>query len=260
MKRYILTLWTIVIAYAAFAQFATTVIDESELQFKVKQIDEFMHRFNYDITYNGKKPTIHTDSIKYKENRVKNMLTLFNLDKYMDKNKKPKKLAADLIEYAIENNSKLSFTDSTWTAIVKCWGLYQGQKRNINLYLNVERIKNVEYKWVINKVDGKMFEVLKDTIDFKVFISPAEHGIGFISLPSTIEMNTQKIASLDYKEHKNDKLSIFNYLIASKALKITSIEKVIYRYILGKYSFDVERIEKEKSYNKGWLINDIKCK
>lgn len=42
MKRYILTLWAIVIAHTTFAQFATTFIDETELQFKVKQIDEFI--------------------------------------------------------------------------------------------------------------------------------------------------------------------------------------------------------------------------
>lgn len=71
MKRYILTFLVIVIAHTAFAQFATTFIDETELQFKVKQIDEFMQRFNYDITYDGKKPTAQKDSIKYKENRVK---------------------------------------------------------------------------------------------------------------------------------------------------------------------------------------------
>lgn len=259
MKRYILTLWAIVIAHTTFAQFATTFIDETELQFKVKQIDEFMQRFNYDITYDGKKPIVQKDSIKHKENRVKNMFTLFNLDKYMDKNKKPKKLAADLIEYAIQHNSRLNYTDSNWTANVKCWGTYLGQKRIINLYLNVERIKDVEYKWVISKVDGKMFDVLKDTIDSKIFISPAEHGIGFISLPTIIGTNPYLICSLDYKEHKNDNLSIFNYLIASKTLKLTSIEKVSYHYTLGKYSFDVERIEKEKSYNKGWLINNIKC-
>ena len=259
MKRYICTFLVIVIAHTSFAQFATTFIDETELQFKVKQIDEFMQRFNYDITYDGKKPTAQKDSIKYKENRVKNMFTLFNLDKYMDKNKKPKKLAADLIEYAIQNDCKLNYTDSTWTAILKCWGIYQGQKRIINLYLNVEKIKDVEYKWVISKVDGKMFDTLKDTIDTKVFISPAEHGIGFMSLPTTIGTNAHLVSSLDYKGHKNDNLSIFNYLIANKALKITSIEKVSYHYILGKYCFDVERIEKEKSYNKGWLINNIKC-
>lgn len=259
MKKILLTLLAIVLVQTTSAQFATTFIDEVELQFKVKQIDEFMQRFNYDITYDGKMPTMLKDSIKNKENRIKNMLTLFNLDKYMDKNKKPKKIALDLIEYAIKSNCKLKYTDSTWTAILKCWSIYQGQKRNINLYLNVEKIKDVEYKWVISNVNGKMFENAKDSTNKRVLISPAEHGIGFMSVPTTINTNALSISSLDYKAHKNDNLSIFNFLIASKALKITNIEKVSYRYVLGKYSFDVERIEKEKSYNKGWLINNIKC-
>ena len=54
MKRYIIAILTFLIAHSTFAQFATTYIDELELKFKVKQIDEFMQRFNYDITYDGK--------------------------------------------------------------------------------------------------------------------------------------------------------------------------------------------------------------
>lgn len=258
MKRYIIAILTFLIAHSTFAQFATTYIDELELKFKVKQIDEFMQRFNYDITYDGKRPIIAKDSIKYKEERVKNMLTLFNLDKFMDKNKRPSKLASDFLEYAINNNYRLNYADSTWTANVKCWGTYQGQKRAINLTLKVEKIKGVEYKWVIASVDGKIFDPLKEKRDSSLQITPAEHGIGFISLPTLLNTNASSIASFDSKEYKNEKLSIFNYLIATRTLRLTSVEKVSYHYRLGEYCFDVERIEKEKSYNKGWLINNIK--
>lgn len=244
--------------HSAFAQFATTYIDELELQFKVKQIDEFMQRFNYDITYNGKKPIANKDSIKYKEDRVKNMLTLFNLDKFMRKDKKPTKLASDFLEYAISNNYRLNYADSTWTANVKCWGTYLGQKTAITLHLNVEQIKGVEYKWVITSVSGKMFEPLKEAKDSSLFISPAEHGIGFMSLATTLNTNATSINSYGSKSYQADYMSIFNFLIATKALKLNSIEKVSYHYIIGKYNFDVERIEKQKSYNKGWLINNIK--
>lgn len=231
-----------------------------ELQFKVKQIDEFMQRFNYDITYNGKKPVLENDSIKYKADRIKNMMTLFNLDKYMDKNKRPTKLASEFIEYVLENQCKLNYADSTWTAIAKCWCTYQGQKRVIYLHLNVERIKGVEYKWVISEVTGKLFENENLNRDSTLFISPAEHGIGFISLTTLINSNPQAVNSFSSKQHKNDNISVFDFLIASKVLKLISIEKVSYHYDLGEYSFDVERIEKEKSYNKGWLINNIKHK
>lgn len=259
MRKFLLIMLVLFTYHNAFAQFAATYIDELELQFKVKQIDEFMQRFNYDITYDGKKPIVNKDSIKYKEDRVKNMLTLFNLDNFMGKNKKPTKLASDFIEYAISNNYRLNYADSTWTAIVKCWGTYLGQKRAITLHLNVERIKGVEYKWVITSVGGKMFETLKETRDSSLFISPAEHGIGFMSLATTLNTNATSINSFDSKNHKADYLSVFNYLMATKALKLTSVEKVSYHYNMGKYSFDVERIEKQKSYNKGWLINNIKC-
>lgn len=260
MKRYIILILMFTLSNACRAQFATTYIDEMELQFKVKQIDEFMQRFSYDVNYKGEKPIVTKDSIKNKEDRVKNMMTLFNLDKYMDKNKKPTKLASEFIEYVLQKKCKLNYSDSTWTAIAKCWAIYQGQKRAIYLHLNVERIKGVEYKWVISEVTGKLFENETPQRDSTLFISPAEHGIGFISLPTLISSNQQAVNSLSCKLHKNDNISVFNFLIASKALKLTSVEKVSYHYDLGEYSFDVERIEKEKSYNKGWLINNIKHK
>ena len=36
-----------------------------------------------------------------------------------------------------------------------------------------------------------------------------------------------------------------------------NITKVIYHFQLDAYEFTVERFEKEKSYNKGWLISKI---
>ena len=50
MRKFLMIIFALFMYHSAFAQFATTYIDELELQFKVKQIDEFMQRFNYDIT------------------------------------------------------------------------------------------------------------------------------------------------------------------------------------------------------------------
>ncbi|MCD8292071.1 MAG: hypothetical protein LUC91_11310, partial [Prevotella sp.] len=220
--KYILTITLILFTQNMFAQFATSVIDEMELQFKVKQIDEFMHRFNYDITYDGTAPINKNDSLAYRENRTKNMMTLFNLDIFMDDEKNPNKEMTDFIEYVIDNNCKLNYEDSTWYAKLKCNGDYAGQKQVLYLFLRVERIKGVEYKWVCFDVNGKIFDSMTDSIETPLFISPAEHGIGFMTLPDIINSNTLAIATLDYKSHKNDALSVFNYLVANKSLKISS--------------------------------------
>ena len=46
----------------------------------------------------------------------------------------------------------------------------------------------------------------------------------------------------------------------TQKLKVNPITKVIFHFQLGDYTFSVERIEKEQSYNQGWLINDVQLK
>lgn len=256
MKKCIIALF---IVWPAFllAQFESTVIDELELQFKVKQIDEFMKRFNYDITFNQQPPVSEEDTLAYRRNRLKNMLTLFNLKKYMNKEKEINDSILLFINYVIDNRYRLNYEDSTWCAELQCEGMYKGKKCMVNLSLHVERIKGVEYKWVIDGVEGSIFEITPKSDVDSLFISPAEHGIGFITLPDIINSNPSAIETLDYRGYIKDNLSVFNYLIASKSLKLVSVNSVVYHYKVGRYAFDVERMEKEGSYNKGWLINNL---
>lgn len=108
MKRYIFLIVAVFYLNGAFAQFFSTVIDEQELKFKVKQIDEFMHRFNYDIAYDGSSPVFMKDSATYVAERTKNMLTLFNLDKFLTKGKKPSIITQQIISYVIKTISAWS--------------------------------------------------------------------------------------------------------------------------------------------------------
>lgn len=260
MKRYIYLIVAVFYLNGAFAQFFSTVIDEQELKFKVKQIDEFMHRFNYDIAYDGSSPVFMKDSATYVAERTKNMLTLFNLDKFLTKEKKPSIITQQIISYVIKNNIRLEYANSSWYAKLKCNCTYLGRKSTMLIDLRVEKIKGVEYKWVISDVNGSLFAAMKDTVDVSTFISPADHGIGFISLPHTINSNYKVVNSFAYKGHKNDRLSVFNFMVANQMLKINNVESVSYHYSLGKYNIVVERVEKTNSYNKGWLINSITVK
>lgn len=154
----------------------------------------------------------------------------------------------------------MEYANSSWYAKLKCNCTYLGRKSTMLIDLRVEKIKGVEYKWVISDVNGSLFAAMKDTVDVSTFISPADHGIGFISLPHTINSNYKVVNSFAYKGHKNDRLSVFNFMVANQMLKINNVESVSYHYSLGKYNIVVERVEKTNSYNKGWLINSITVK
>lgn len=257
MNRLFLAIVSLAIGtWMAHAQFAYAVIDENELQYKVKQIDEFMQRFNHEILPDGSRVT-SGDKEEFNAGRRRNLAILFNHDKFAANDSTLTPEAEKFVDYVIDNTLTINYADTTWRAILTCDALHNAKKSTVTLTLRVEKVAEAEYKWVIADAAGKLFDVLPDTVAKPLSISPAEHGIGFFTLPRTIEAEPKAVSTLDYAGHRNDRLSIFNYLVATRTLRLTSVRSVMYRYRVGKYTFDVERIEKPGSYNKGWLINNI---
>ena len=93
-----------------------------------------------------------------------------------------------------------------------------------------------------------------------LLILPSEHGISFVSLPEKIKLKPNAINTLFYKGYKYDPLTVLHFLISNQIIKVSTIRKVVFHFDLPAYSFDVERIERDKTYNKGWLINSIEKK
>lgn len=92
-----------------FSQILPDSIDERALQFKVKQIDEFMNRFNYDVSYDGTR-------VKDRENielRKKNMYTLFNLDQFGDSLGYPNELVKKFSDDIIRKDVHIHYEDTT---------------------------------------------------------------------------------------------------------------------------------------------------
>lgn len=238
------------------AQIMTTVIDETALQFRVKQIDEFFTRFNFETDYKGDKPLNDT----LKEERVKNMLTLFNLDKYKNPQNEIDSVVYQLIDYVIVNGLSIHYEDSTWYAEAVSSVVYEGKKQPFTYVLKPEQIEKMMYRWVICDVKSPLFLSFKDSQNGKITISPAEHGVAFMSVPETLNLNADKVGTCFAKGYERNNLPIFDFLMFTQKLKVNPITKVIFHFQLGDYTFSVERIEKEQSYNQGWLINDVQLK
>ena len=219
----------------------------------MKQIDEFFTRFNLETNYKGE--TIK-DSHK-KEEYKKNLLTLLNLEKFYSNNQIDS-IANNFIDYIIENDIKIHYEDTTWYAKVLCSFDYEGKKYEATLKLNTEKIQGFRYKWVIADIDSPFFKNYPIIPEDSIIISPADHGIGFITLPETLNLNNTAVSTTFSKGYSRNYLFIFDYLMTRNKIKIKSIKKVIYHFEVKNYSFDVERIEKNDGYNQGWLINNIK--
>lgn len=251
-KLLLLTL-SLLLHQSISAQIFTTVIDENALQFRVKQIDEFFARFNYETDYKGDSPANPSD----KKEQKKNMLTLFNLDKFSNDKHEADSVVNDFVDYLIANKVKIHYEDSTWNAEAKSSFVYEGKKYNVVFTLKPERIKGVMFKWVITDIQSPFFAQFSKEPKDTITISPAEHGISFMTLPETINLNKMSVGTIYAKGYYRSNLPIFDYLAASGKLKMNAVTKVVYHFHLGNADFDVERIEKENSYNQGWLINKL---
>lgn len=253
MKSTILFIIGMLFCLPTFSQNSPSVFDESTLELKVKQIDEFMHRLNFDTLPNGKAPA---DSMTVKD-RLNNMYTVFRYENFVSDSDAPDSLITNFCNYVINNNLRLNYEDNNWTAEVICDARMDKKPVKISLLLQTENIRDVLYKWVLVNVSADFLKPLTSEPKDSLFISPAEHGISFITLPRIINLSVADVNTVFKKGWSPDPLSVFNYLISTKKLVLNSVDKVIYHWTLGEYSFDVERFEGEDSSNQGWLVSRI---
>lgn len=253
MGRLIILLVGFLLSLRISAQVLPMTIDETPLEFKVKQIDEFMHRFNFDTMYNGVKPS---DSVSLDE-RLMNMYTVFRLNNFKTSGGEPNKLMRDFCNYVIDKNLKLQYEENNWMAEVVCNAKMQNKNVQVSLFLQTEKIRDVLYKWVLVDVSSVFMQGLDSASKDSLFISPAEHGISFITLPRIINLSVADVNTIFKKDWTLDRLSVFSYLISSKQLTLSDVDKVVYHWSLGNYLFDVERFEGEESPNQGWLISNL---
>lgn len=258
MKKILLLLFITLAGSTTEAQIFTQVIDEQELQFKVKLIDEFFRRFNYETNYKGEPIVEQPDSMPVDTvTKRKNLMTLFNLDTFMNAHKEMDSISTDFLDYVIRNNKKIHYADTTWYAEAVSSAIVDGKSYPIRIFLHTEQVKDVMYKWTITDVESNLFSHLVDSVNPKISIMPGAHGSSFITLPETINLNAKSVRSLFGKNYKPCILTVFDYLVSKGKLKMQNVTKVIYHFRLDDYEFTVERFEKEKSYNQGWLISRI---
>ena len=119
--------------------------DEKMLQARVKQLDEFFARFNYEEDVRNVKIIDRSDTIM----RKKYIFSLFNEDLFKISNDSLVKLVNQFASYVVKYDFKLRFTDEQWFAEANCKVKYKGQEKKLQLVLKPEKIKGFEYKWVI---------------------------------------------------------------------------------------------------------------
>lgn len=222
-------------------------LDQRDYKLKVKQIDEFMQRFN-----------LH-DLPEMFQNEDTLMQKMYCLTALFDFNviKTRQKEVRDFVTSIINNNTKISYTDTTWCAKAECNAVYKGKNVTVTLELVTEHVKDYIYKWVIKGASGDVLNLSSKKQNDGMTISPVDNEVNFISLKHITTTEAQNILNYKSRNEKTESLSVFFALVHSGALSIRNVQQLEYIFKIKNYQFTVHNFVRD-AMNSGWLISDFK--
>ena len=237
-------------------QILTEAFNENRLKMRVKQLDEFVARFNYENDVDGNK--IDTFDI---EMRQKYIFGLFNHEMFSTENTDSFLTIVDKFIHTVCKKGKdqyLKFGDDNWYAEAECIVSYKGGLHDISIILKTEKFNEFEYKWIIYGVKADILKLEPKKRNPGLMISPVDNELGFMSLPDVSKGNAINVINYASSNYKPGELSVFFSLIKHEQLKIIKVQNVKYHFMqVSGWIFTVEHFERD-SDNLGWLISSIR--
>ncbi len=248
----------VVILLSAINSYGQLVVDNAEEDKRiyfatVKQVDEFIHRFNCEDI----KREIDTSEEHYK---MLNIISLFNEDMFSSMDTQKDSTFDFAVNFALQQEEKptqIAYEDTTWFARAECKVTYKNQVDSIVLWLAVQNRRAKMYKWVICQAEGEILKLTPSNTADNIMITPNSHTINFMMLSDITTQNLDYITNYKHKNYKIDQTSVFFTLVNQGLLKINYVSKLefVFMQIPG-YSFSIREFTRNKM-NAGWLINKI---
>lgn len=228
---------------------------DKQFALQVKQIDEFIERFNFDTTgQNLLKEFLDQNNLTNRDtfNRAFFLKTLFNHEGALNLT-----TAKEFI--SIVDNSPhplyLNFYDNNWFAHLECDFFLLGKPHKIQVIM-INQVKEKQIsKWVIYSVKSDLFSIPEIEDSTKIF-NPMSHAINFMTMDKAL---VDRNNSTNYygKNFIPDPLSQFYFLTRNKILTFHKINQISYLFFqIPNYFFKVEYFRRQ-SNNSGWLISHI---
>lgn len=218
---------------------------------KIKLVDEFFDRFN------GVELRVDVDTLD-STYREKNMLLLFNGQLFKSFEDSLFDEARRMVQFALNNNVRIDYADTTWHAEALCCGKLNGKQVDFTVHLQVEHRRDNMYKWVISRVEGEAFGLKPDLRTERLMLMPDDHETNFMSLHRITTEKDNYITNYAQKTFVLDQTSVFYALVYSGFLDIEGVNelKFVFRQIPD-YEFTIKYFERD-SFNSGWLIDSFR--
>lgn len=219
----------------------------SDYEASIKLVDEFFERFN------GEELRADVD----KDNRFTHLLLLFDISQFSSPTDERFIKAQSLINTIISKNISIIFEDTTWFAKAVCHAKLNGKAVNFTLYLRVENRHEDLYKWSITRAEGDIFKPSNLTLNNKIFLSPNDHNVDFLSLKRATGEMHKDVINYASQHIKWDETSVFFVLVEMGLLKIEYVQPLYFEfYQVPGYMFSITEFDRNNG-NSGWLINDF---
>ncbi|GHB29414.1 hypothetical protein [Mongoliitalea lutea] len=250
MKRLLLILVICVAqTYQSFGQGLSNTFYDEVWSVKVKQIDDFVDRFNNEINFlkNG-------SLVKNKfspETRPKLLSSLVNYDKVKDQ-----LLVEDFIQWIYKEEFFLQLGKDNIQCELNVDAFYKQKKFNLDLILKIEVLENGAMKWVISDAKSTSFPWKTIEQNPSKFINPSNHNLRFSNLFKLINEGND-IQGMFANDFELNNFSIIVHEIIEGNLEIKEIKKIDYRISIDeKFKFLVSYFD-VPSTPSGWLISEI---
>ena len=273
VRAFLIAFLLVVNAFPGFCQ--DTEIDDENFVFSVKQIDEFMERFNRDkntflITYlNRKFPGQQAE----KTDRYRYVINLFNTKNTFWDTTLVKEFAKEVTDTV--HPIYINYSDNDWYALLQCKVLYKKRIRNLDLVLKTERAQNNSSKWVIvsAKADFLKFKSSYDStkaplpvycgtdlrdsaLENKYFLNPMAHGTDFMSVEEAFDTNGQ-FKNYLYAGLISEQINLLMQALKKHNLVFKYVTRVSYHFLqVPGWLFICENFNRN-SHNSGWLISNL---
>ena len=263
MRYFLMFFWALVLGNAGSncpAQVFSNDAAQREKHFiyEVKQLDEFLERFNDDRN-SFIRQVYESYKVKYNVKREDLIRSLFNYESETWDSI----LLNSFVDAVLSKKQLLSFYSNQWYAEAVCVFKDGEREMEIPVFLRVDADEENRSQWLIegikkyhSRAPAPTSAVPARTSKAK-FIHPASHSNNFVVLSTVFDDKENLSNYFSHEAFKSDMLNAFYTDIKGGRLKLQYVKRVKYYFLqIDGWMFTVERFQR-KGLNSGWLISHL---
>ena len=228
-------------------------LSDENFAFKVKQIDEFMERFNSAESTPIQQYVREHHSLD-SLSRAALVLSLFNQEDTTWNERDIRTFVSDVLQPS--SPATIDFYDQGWYVELDCVGHYKGKDEKFTLVLSLEVMQRSRgAKWVIESVSADFLGIGRSR-DQRRALNPASYGNNFIDLSDALQ-DTSNIRNYLNLRRQHSQLLVFLNELHQKNLVFKKISQVTYHFLqIDDWIFKVRDFNRDTP-NSGWLISEL---